>query len=42
MRLVFPSMAYKDKAIEYIREFYKYGSEINGSGSLDRFLKEAT
>ena len=42
MRLVFPSMAYKDKAIEYIREFYEYGSEINGSGSLDRFLKEAT
>ena len=23
--------------IEYINEFYEYGSEINGSGALDRF-----
>jgi len=42
MRLVFPNIAYKDKAMEYINEFYVYGSEINGSGSLDRFLKEST
>ena len=42
MRLVFPDLTYKDKAIEYIKEFYEYGSEINGSGSLDRFLKEST
>lgn len=42
MRLVFPDITYKDKAIEYIKEFYEYGSEINGSGSLDRFLKEST
>ena len=42
MRLVFPNMDYKYKAIEYIEEFYQYGSEINGSGSLDRFLKEST
>ena len=42
MKLVLPSMAYKDKAIEYVKEFYEYGSEINGSGSLDRFLKEST
>ena len=35
-------MAYKSKAIDYINEFYAYGSEINGSGSLHRFLKEAT
>ena len=42
MRLVFPDLSYKDKAIDYINEFYKYGSEINGSGSLDRFLKEST
>ncbi len=42
MRLVFPNIAYKDKAAEYIREFHEYGSEINGSGSLDRFLKEST
>ena len=42
MKLVFPTIAYKDKAIEYIREFHEYGSEVNGSGSLDRFLKEST
>lgn len=42
MKLVFPNMAYKDKAIAYINEFYEYGSEINGSGSLDSFLKEST
>ena len=42
MRFIIPTMDYKDKAIEYINEFYEYGSEINGSGSLDRFLKEST
>ncbi len=42
MKMVFPSMAYKSKAIEYINEFYTYGSEINGSGSLDRYLREST
>lgn len=42
MRLVFPDITYKERAIEYISEFYEYGSEINGSGSLDRYLKEST
>ena len=42
MRLVFPTIDYKDKAIEYINEFYEYDSEINGTGALDRFLKEST
>ena len=42
MKLVFPNLSYKDKAIAYIKEFYEYGSEINGSGGLDRFLKEST
>ena len=42
MRLVFPDITYKEKATEYIKEFYDHGSEINGSGSLDRFLKEST
>ena len=42
MKLVFPTIEYKEKAIEFINEFYKYGSDINGSGSLDRFLKEST
>ena len=42
MKMVLPNMDYKDKAVDYINEFYKYGSEINGSGGLDRLLKEAT
>lgn len=42
MKMIFPNINYKDKAIDFINEFYTYGSEINGSGSLDRFLKEAS
>ena len=42
MKMVFPNIGYKDKAIEYINEFYTYGSEIHGSGSLDRYLREST
>lgn len=42
MKFVFPTIEYKEKAIDYINEFYEYQSEINGSGSLDRYLKEAT
>ena len=42
MRLVFPNLDDKEKAIDYIREFHEYGSEINGSGGLDRFLREST
>ena len=42
MKLIFPTLEYKEKAIEYINEFYEYGSEINGVGALDLYLKEAT
>ena len=42
MKMVFPTIAYKDKAIDFIHEFYDYSSEIHGSGGLDRMLKEAT
>ena len=42
MKLVFPNIRYKDKAIDYINEFYEYQSDINGSGALDRFLSEST
>ena len=42
MKLVFPHIAYKEKAMEYIKEFHEYGSEINGTGSLDRYLREHT
>ena len=31
-----PSMERKDEIIEYLDEFVKYGSDINGSGSLDK------
>lgn len=30
MKLVFPSLRYKEKAIRFINEFYEYDSEING------------
>lgn len=33
-----PSLSRKDDAIDYINEFYKYKSFINGSGGLDRYL----
>ena len=42
MKLVFPNKDYEAKAKEFIAEFYEYGSEIAGSGSLDRYLKEST
>ena len=42
MKLVFPTRAYEEKAKEFIAEFYECGSEIAGSGSLDRYLKEST
>lgn len=42
MKLVFPTIEYKEKAIEFIQEFYDNNSEINGSGSLDSFLQDST
>ena len=30
----------KEEALDYINEFYEYGSEIHGVGSLDRELKK--
>ena len=42
MKFVFPCMEYEQKAIEFIREFYDHASAINGTGSLDRHLKEGT
>ena len=40
MKLVFPTLAYKEKAIEFIKEFHEYGSEVDGSGGLDRYVRE--
>lgn len=42
MKLVFPCLEYKEKAVDYIREFLACGSEINGTGSLARYLREST
>ena len=42
MKLVFPNMLYKEKAVQLIEEFYEYGSEINGSGGLERYLKDSS
>ena len=42
MKLQFPNIDYKEKAIEFISEFHEHSSEVDGSGSLDRFLREST
>lgn len=42
MRLVLPDLIYKEKAIEFINEFYEYNSDINGSGALDSYLEKST
>ena len=33
-----PGIARKREAMEFIREFHKFGSEINGTGGLNRYL----
>mgnify|MGYP004502344349 FL=1 len=35
---VIPSEKYENDAIDYINEFYKYNSKINGEGGLDSYL----
>lgn len=42
MKLVLPNIDYKEQAIQYIKEFKEYGSEVNGSGALDSYLDEST
>ncbi|MBR3503150.1 MAG: GNAT family N-acetyltransferase [Clostridia bacterium] len=42
LKLALPSPEYRERAIDYIREFHEYGSEVHGSGSLDRYLREST
>lgn len=42
MKLVFPDINYKDKALDYINEFYEFNSPVNGSGGLDHYLKQST
>ncbi len=38
LRLVAPAAIHESAAIEYIEEFHRYGSEVNGSGGLDGCL----
>ncbi len=42
MKLVFPNLLYKEKAIEFINEFYEYNSDINGSAALDDCLEKSS
>ena len=39
-RYVKPTIEYKEKAIEYIKEFHQFGSQINGVGGLHNFLDD--
>ena len=38
LELIQPNKSYEKQAIEYIKEFYKYNSNINGVGGLYRYL----
>lgn len=40
LKLVKPTKEYKEKAIDYINEFYEYNSQINGVGGLNRYLND--
>lgn len=42
MKFVFPCKEYEQKSIEFIQEFRDYSSNINGTGSLDRYLRESS
>ncbi len=42
IRLVLPAMEHRERAVDYIREFQEHASNVHGSGSLDRFLREST
>ena len=35
-----PTIKRKKEAIKYIKEFYKYKSNVNGAGGLDRYLND--
>lgn len=40
LKLEVPSMKRKQDALDYINEFYQYGSKINGVGGLHRYLED--
>ena len=37
-----PTINRKEEAMDYLNEHIKYNSDMNGTGSMDRFLKEST
>jgi len=37
-----PTIERKDEALEFLNEFVKYGSELNGTGSMDKCLESTT
>lgn len=39
-KLEVPTLSRKEEAIEYIKEFYEYNSNINGTGGLQRYLDD--
>ncbi len=39
-KYVVPTIEYKEKALEYIQEFYQYHSPINGVGGLHKYLED--
>ena len=41
LKHVKPLKEHEEDAINYIKEFYKYNSNINGSGGLDRYLDDS-
>jgi len=42
MKFVFPHEWHERKAVAFIQEFIGHGSAINGTGGLDRYLREST
>ena len=40
--LEIPTIERKEEAIDYFNEHIKYHSDMNGTGSMDMFLKEST
>ncbi len=41
MKLVLPTIEYKQQAVDYINEFIAHSSQINGTGSLDWYLENS-
>ena len=41
IKMVLPTLKYKNQAEEFIRECYEYESDIHGVGSLDTYLRES-